>query len=220
MLGRNHALSGAFGFAVTAPMVLDELDLATVVAGTLLCAGAALAPDLDHPGSTVSRSAGPVSRVAAVGVRAASGGHRQGTHSLMFAALACAASLWLVHEAPLTAAAAVAGFLVAVAAPLIGKHVGITVGVPAGLVLGGGLYWTIANGQVALGDWYVLAITLGVLLHALGDLLTPQGVPLLWPFAKVRFRVPLFTTGSPVEGIVGAAMLVGFILAAPGLVSG
>lgn len=209
MLGRGHALSGAVGYLAAAPVVLPGIGGLELAAGTLLCAGAALAPDLDHPGSTVSRSAGPASQVAAAGVRAVSGGHRMGTHSLFFSAISAVAAWWLAYVASTAlAAAVVAGFLVAVAGPLLGRSFGMRVTATTGVAAGVGLGYAINDGHLALGAWYALAVPLGVFLHAMGDLLTPQGVPLGYPFTRARAKLPLFTTGSPVEGAVTGVLAV------------
>ena len=58
----------------------------------LSTAGAALLPDLDHPGGTIANCFGPVSRAVARTVHRISGGHREATHSMLFAALAFGAS--------------------------------------------------------------------------------------------------------------------------------
>lgn len=69
MMGRGHALSGgAFwlgGCSLSAQWEQPQ-PVSTIVLGTMVCAGWALASDLDHPGSTVARSAGPVTRLLAV----------------------------------------------------------------------------------------------------------------------------------------------------------
>jgi len=52
MMARSHALLGAAGWLAAAPVVSDAihqpLDLPALAASTLVCAGAALLPDLDH----------------------------------------------------------------------------------------------------------------------------------------------------------------------------
>lgn len=50
----------------------------------------------------------------------------------------------------------------------------------------------------------------GYISHILADMLTPAGVPVLWPVKK-RFRVPLATTGGFVEKII-FAVAAAFIL--------
>jgi membrane-bound metal-dependent hydrolase YbcI (DUF457 family) len=82
-LGRHHALSGAVvwlaGYASVAGAI-GVHDPRAAVFGTPVCAAAALIPDIDHEGSLIARSLGPVSRLVAWGVRAACG-HRGLTHT-------------------------------------------------------------------------------------------------------------------------------------------
>lgn len=107
MLGRSHALSGAVGWlagCATVAVVGVHPQSVTVAVGAAVSAGFALAPDIDHPSSTVARTLGPVSRLFAHGVaglagaarrgscdhcRAESdrGGHRAATHTGVFAAV-------------------------------------------------------------------------------------------------------------------------------------
>lgn len=207
MLGRNHALSGAVGFLVAAPLVVDDATVQQMAIGTIVCAAWALAPDLDHPGSTVSRSLGPGGRVASAGVRVVSGGHRQATHSILATVAIGVLAWWMTWQAPTTTvAAATAAVGVLIALPLMGKSIGVRVGAPLGVVLGGAVGWAIWSGFVVLDTWFFLAVTLGFALHWAGDALTPQGVPWLWPHQH-RLRVPLFTTGSPVESIASIALI-------------
>ena len=67
MLGKDHALSGGLAFAAVAPLL--HVTPAGLVAGVVLTAGAGLLPDLDEPGSTISRQGGFVTRCLAVVVR-------------------------------------------------------------------------------------------------------------------------------------------------------
>src|SRR4051812_31579494 len=85
-MGRTHAVSGGLAFAASAPLlpaVGVHLGAVGLLFGVVAAAGAALLPDLDHLGSSVARALGPVSSALARVVAVASGGHRQGTHSLV-----------------------------------------------------------------------------------------------------------------------------------------
>lgn len=67
MLGRAHALSGVTGWlslCAGAAALGHTAQPSTVVVGAAVAAGAALGPDIDHPGSTVSRSLGPWTKAA------------------------------------------------------------------------------------------------------------------------------------------------------------
>jgi membrane-bound metal-dependent hydrolase YbcI (DUF457 family) len=52
----------------------------------------------------------------------------------------------------------------------------------------------------------VLLLTAGFAGHLLGDFITKDGIPLLWPI-KIRMGLKLFRTGSWVEGFIGAILL-------------
>ena len=56
---------------------------------------------------------------------------------------------------------------------------------------------------------FFLGLTFGFLFHILGDMLSVSGVPLLLPFTKKRFRIPLYQTGQVSEKII---FLLAFIL--------
>lgn len=108
MMGSSHAVSGAavwlngWALAATAGVAEPRADVLTV--GTLVCAGAALVPDFDHPKSRLAQSAGPLSQgfariVGWVGARIHAAtkldadrpdidGHRTATHTIVFAVLA------------------------------------------------------------------------------------------------------------------------------------
>ncbi|MBX0331128.1 metal-dependent hydrolase [Oscillochloris sp. ZM17-4] len=210
----THALIGAVGglglarlIAATRPELLPErvLGLAAPSAWPISAGGVAvilasallaLIPDIDEPHSFVAQrvrevltatgmalgavlgmvAGGPAwlplaGGVAGVllgllagwallrGIRAAAGGHRHLTHSLVFA-----------------------GALLAL----------------------GGLLWTASAPTLALAP---AAIAWGVLLHDLADVVTPSGVPLLYPLSERRVRVlpaALAPFGEPL--IAAAAM--------------
>lgn len=58
-----------------------------------------------------------------------------------------------------------------------------------------------------LPGWAVLALALGVAAHIVGDCLTPEGCPILWPLSH-RFSLHLFTTDTWREAIFAVACLV------------
>jgi len=79
MLFATHAAAGVFAGAVV--MRTMEADPALLPWGLLMGAGAAMLPDLDHPGSTAGQRAPVASRLIS-----AAFGHRTATHSLLAAA--------------------------------------------------------------------------------------------------------------------------------------
>ncbi len=65
MMGPAHSLSGAaawLGVGAAAAAAGHTMPWPVLVVGALICAGAALAPDLDHKSATISRAFGPISK--------------------------------------------------------------------------------------------------------------------------------------------------------------
>ncbi|GGN87362.1 membrane protein [Actinoplanes lobatus] len=125
MMGRSHALSGGVGW-LAGCAVLTAAGAApapaAVVFGAAVATGMALAPDVDHPKSTIAHSVGYPTRLLAGGVsRAAAalrtascrhcstgrprGGHRAVTHTALGAVVAglvaAGVSLWAGRTAVL-----------------------------------------------------------------------------------------------------------------------
>ncbi|MGH3589112.1 MAG: metal-dependent hydrolase [Pseudonocardia sp.] len=130
MMGRTHALTGAmvFGLAASAVESVAHLTAGELLLGTAVCAGAAVLPDIDHPGSGISRTLGPLTQGFALLVAWTSGGHRNGTHSLagvaVFTLLAFAAAglhagspLWLIAGLGLAVVLGLVGFVTATVEP-------------------------------------------------------------------------------------------------------
>lgn len=202
MLGRDHALTGAFAFAALAPE-MHVID-ARLAVGIVLTAGAGVLPDIDHPDSTIARSFGFLTQGFAWLVEKLSGGHRHGTHSLVgiavFSAGALAAGNFQL-SAPQAGGHAVfswhlipAGLYLALLyssalrALHIGGHHGDLIGI-------GGAAFTVygAYDLVRLTPWHVpllaLATALGCAAHIAGDELTHGGCPVLWPVSKHEFHL-------------------------------
>ena len=107
MMGPAHSLSGAAAWlgvgAVAARPRTTRCRGRSLLVGALICAGAALAPDLDHQAATISRAFGPLSRALCKivdklahatykatrkqGDPRRSGGHRTLTHTWLWAVL-------------------------------------------------------------------------------------------------------------------------------------
>lgn len=212
-MGRTHALSGAAIWLAAAPPVADRLghplSAAETLAGGLLCAGAALLPDLDTASSTAARSLRPVSSAAAKLLGAIAGGHRQATHSLAFVAVVFVA-LSAVRASPAgpTVIAVASWLCVGFALRSLGPS-GLRGGSLADLSVAG-----VSAGLVALGwhsidstAWWPAAIAVGCAAHIAGDLLTRGGVRLLWPLGHRQALPLLRRTDSPVEHLAGVALL-------------
>jgi membrane-bound metal-dependent hydrolase YbcI (DUF457 family) len=197
MMARSHALLGAAGWLATAPVVAaathHPLDPVTLAASTGVCAGAALLPDLDHEDGLISTALGPLTRLLAKGVARLSGGHRHATHSLLFGGLMGLLTWALVtvggRRAMLALAMLCAAFALR-AIHLTGLGSNERLHWPQVALVAAAVTWTEAKFVPGVWQWLPLAVAAGCWLHLLGDLLTPEGVPLLWPWRE-RLAVPL-----------------------------
>jgi membrane-bound metal-dependent hydrolase YbcI (DUF457 family) len=195
MLGRQHALAGTAAWLAVAPALAQSPG--QVALGALVAAGGGMAPDFDQHGSTIGRTYGPITNVAARVIGAVSGGHRNGTHSLLgLAGLTALASAATVYGGPLRwillwvllGVACVAYRLVLPGHRRLTSIIhAVAMGLVTVVVLASGLEVTTV---------LVVGVGLGAATHILLDCLTKEGCPLLWPFSKARFKVALFTTGS------------------------
>lgn len=214
MQGYSHALTGAAGWlAVTSSVSIPVPDSSPLLAGTdlplaanligatpevalagaIVCAGAALVPDMDHHSGTIAHSLPPLTNIACAGVETISGGHRHGTHSflgvLAFTVLAWIASFFTVTIEGRTVAIG-AGLIVVPLVAFAMKALRIRLG-RRGSVLNTSLGpWIVSLGTAGAATyflderwtWLPIAVGLGALIHCLGDALTVQGVPWLWPW--------------------------------------
>jgi membrane-bound metal-dependent hydrolase YbcI (DUF457 family) len=212
-MGRSHASSGLLAWsAVTAVAHTEHLHpgWASIAAGTLATAGAALLPDLDHPEATIAWTFGPISRAAARATHRLSGGHRHATHSLSFAA-SLTALTWLGVRFGGRGFAAVLMFVLFAFAI---RALRLAPGLVAAAAFLATCLFCVALRSVA---WLPLSVGVGVLTHLIGDCLTREGCPLLWPNRR-RFKLPVIRrTGNRVETMlfaplfaVGAVALLAF----------
>lgn len=219
MLGRSHVATGAAGFlAVVAPayaLTGNALTPGEVACGTLVAAGAALLPDLDHPKATVSRAMGPISWFASRVISKLSGGHRNGTHSLLALGLVGAGATFVAASGSLIGAFLLCFLCVSLVARLfLDGFNDVTSAMVAAVVSAGLLAITPTFG------WLPVAIAGGYALHLAGDAITKEGVPLAWPLSKTRFRFGLVRTGGRLEryisigaGVAVAALSWSMVLA-------
>lgn len=211
MMGRTHATSGP----VLALAGLPALNAGLAYAGqpeltgwalVPLCvaaAGGAMLPDLDHRHATVAQSLGPVTKAAAIGMETISGGHRNGTHSIL-GVIFFTVLTWFIAQWNEWAYGFWMAFLVAIASAAMYKkfrmgsaiaHTLITLAAGAGVVyLSGTTYLPVYPVVVGVG--------VGAVAHILGDMLTKQGCPLLWPLSKARHKFASLTTGSTAETVI------------------
>jgi membrane-bound metal-dependent hydrolase YbcI (DUF457 family) len=244
MLGVNHALSGAaLGLAVAGfgPQVFGAES--SVTAGTVLTfagvtAGAALLPDLDHPSSMATKRFSVASWLASRLVRPLSalvynvtrsdrdtgtGTHRGLTHTVLGAALVGTA----VNLASVEVGTPVLVGTLFVCLALAIKGLDDLVPGPPSLIIAAGLTVAVerylSGGTAGTAGWLGVAVTIGMLVHMVGDALTESGAPLLWPVRiKQRRWYPVgnlrplrFRTGGPAELwlVAPALTLAVFVLA-------
>lgn len=243
MLGISHATSGAaLGLAVSgyAPQLVGlQPSAGGILTFAAVCAGAALLPDLDHPASVASRRFSVASWLATRAVRPLSGivydltrGRRdtgKGTHRGLTHTIVAAVGIGLAVNAASAAwgAPVLLGTLFICLALAI-KGLDAIVPGPPSLVIAAGLTYAVERfvpgGTAGTAGWLGTAVTLGMLIHSVGDAITESGAPLLWPL-RIRRRSwypvgtprPLrFRTGGAVEmWLVAPALTVAvFVLVA------
>lgn len=208
MLGYSHATSGAVAWLAVGPVAAgllgQQLGPTELAAGAVACAGAALIPDLDHPKATIAYTFGPVSHAVARGVALVAGGHRQMTHSLLFAV-----GFGLLCQAVAFAGTTPALILMFLFAAFAFRGMNIVPpktksSVKSIVVIAEAALLTYAMLQFMPGSWWWLGLAgfLGCVVHCLGDTCTPEGVPWAWP-ARWRGSVPIIAhTGNAMERVV------------------
>jgi membrane-bound metal-dependent hydrolase YbcI (DUF457 family) len=210
-LGHTHALSGAVaGLAVG--LFVKHMPEAQLVILTGLTAGAAVLPDIDHPNSSLAHCFGFFTKAVAWLIGRISGGHRHLTHAIL----------------------GVAGFTILAwlsvkYRPDVAGKVGLILFLS--LIIASGIYAFGIRGHaadliaIALALWMVatttglalvaLAVGVGCATHVVGDMLTDEGCPLLFPFSTKHYhlisRRLSFTTGTfPELWVLDPALAVGF----------
>ncbi|AXI77648.1 metal-dependent hydrolase [Peterkaempfera bronchialis] len=221
MMGPAHSLSGAtawLGVGAAAYALDSPMPWPVLIAGALICAGAALAPDLDHKAATISRAFGPVSRwlcevidklshsvyqaTRGKGDPRRSGGHRTLTHTWLWAVLCGAgAAAICAYGGRWGVLAVLFVHMVLAIDGLLWRQARVSSDVLVWL-LGATSAWMLAeildkpgngSGWLFTGPgqeylWVGLPILLGALMHCIGDALTVSGCPILWPIPVGRKR--------------------------------
>lgn len=212
MLGSSHAASGMVVGLATLPWAAAGAPWWVQAGWVTVCGGAAVLPDLDHPGSKVSRMWGPVTGALAVLVARIARGHRAGTHDAILAPVVVAAAAWLASWWLPAFAVVVAITLGLVLRVTLLRRSGMLTwmtNLAASSVFGWGLaqYPTLIDAGHTL---LPVALAIGVWTHQAGDFLTPEGipVPILWLFnPQRRIGLGLFTTGQTVERLLIGPLL-------------
>lgn len=242
MMATGHALSGLvaglLSVQVAQSLMIDIHPMAATVA-VAMATGSALLPDIDHPRSTVTNSLGPVSRavskVVVVAARAAyhgtrteldgtddREGHRLLTHAFLVAPVIGFLVSLAATVPPILIG--IAAFLAALGAKGIAPDRVRDAGwLPVLIAAAAGSSALILLGPEVPAWQYGAIVSGGVVIHALGDAITKQGAPLLWPIkikGKRWYNVALpsavrIRAGGPVEryGIVPTLMVSSALLA-------
>jgi membrane-bound metal-dependent hydrolase YbcI (DUF457 family) len=194
MEGSTHAATGALlgaGVALIA-VAADSHGLnpwvgaGRVLLSGVLVAGFALLPDADHPQASFAYAAGPLSHGISHLVAVASGGHRQGMHSLfgigLVAAGTQACAVWFPNRWALGSLALLMAICIAASLHATGftRHRLMTFAVSAGIA-----GTAIAMPGIRPDLWWLAA--LGMALHIFEDEFTGHGCALLWPVLHRRF---------------------------------
>ncbi|MGW8376684.1 metal-dependent hydrolase [Streptomyces sp. ODS28] len=228
MMGPAHSLSGAaawLGAGALAAGLDHPMPWPVLVAGALICSGAALAPDLDQKSATISRAFGPFSRglcgiidklsegvynaTRGTGERHRSGGHRTLTHTWLWAVLIGAGfSAAAVFGGRWSVLVILFIHMVLAVEGLLWRQARVSSDVLVWL-LGAAGAWILAEllDQPGMGSewlfagqdmpylWLGLPIMLGALVHNIGDALTISGCPILWPLPIAGKR--WYALGTP-----------------------
>ena len=151
MMASSHIIVGGAAWFYLSSQFGYDFDVTTLGAAVL----GALAPDIDHPQSTLGQLLKPLSLTISFFF-----GHRGITHS----ALAVIACIWVWQE-----------------------------------------YASMSR--------LMLPFLIGYLTHLAGDMLTPAGLPLLWPLKRRRtFSLPIMKTGGFSEQL-SVTVLAGWMIA-------
>ncbi|TWP45995.1 metal-dependent hydrolase [Lentzea tibetensis] len=236
--GPTHAMSGLLAWsavtALAASHPIGQLSPQSWAVGAVLATGAALLPDLDHPGSTISRTFGALSSGASAGINALSsvvyritrtkrdskrdGGHRGLTHTLVFAVVAAVLTTTVVQTSQkwalpvmmfLFAGLAVRGIM----NDWCPKQDALWITVTSGLITWAMIAWTAQTSASAAACG--IAVGVGCFAHYVGDAITEQGCPILWPIpigGKTWFpvappKIMRMKTGGVVEMAIVAPVV-------------
>ncbi|HEY0805295.1 MAG TPA: metal-dependent hydrolase [Pseudonocardiaceae bacterium] len=231
--GPTHAVMGLAAWGAVALLAGSRgipVDVPTWLAGAALTSGAALLPDLDHPPATVSRSFGPVTKVVSHGVDFASvsiynltrlkgdphrnGGHRTFTHTVVFAALAGTVTTSLVRlNNPWVTAALLFFFAGLGVRGLLHEwdHAADTFVVVVLSLLVTWQCWQWVHTGTHRAEWFGVAVIAGCLAHCVGDTITEDGCPFLWPLPIGRHLWYPIGTPKPMRYRTGGRVEMVFV---------
>ncbi|MFI6097441.1 metal-dependent hydrolase [Lentzea sp. NPDC051213] len=238
--GPTHAMSGLLAWSAVTALAsahpIGQLSPQSWAVGAVLATGAALLPDLDHPGSTISRTFGALSGGLSAGINTLSsfvyrttrtrkdsnrdGGHRGLTHTLVFALFAAVFTTAVVQNSQKWALPVLMFVFAGLAVRGImndwcPKQDALMITVVSAGITWAMIAWTSQTNASAAACG--IAVGVGCFAHYLGDAITEQGCPILWPvpiMGKTWFpvappKIMRMKTGGVVEmAIVGPVVTV------------
>jgi membrane-bound metal-dependent hydrolase YbcI (DUF457 family) len=232
MMGRTHGVTGALAFQASLFWSVTTTwfphDLGSQALGTVVCVGAALLPDMDHEKATASNTYGPVTRGISHLVQKLSGGHRNGTHSILgIAILGASAQAAVTYQAVPGWGGVVSKIWLALLLILASAGAVRLLKIDGSLddLLPIPVCIALVVLQPVPLDFVPLALVLGAAVHVAGDMLTNGGCPLFWPYAPgkgkrakpKRYALGLFKTNGPMENwlvlpcsVLGTLALIGW----------
>ena len=170
---------------------------------TVIATAFALLPDFDEPNSTVSRKFGFLGQGLSHIFRKVVGGHREGSHTLIFALVCGAIGIGLQLFGTQVSQIS-AGIIFVVSISLIVRLI-LPFGlgnVIYGIAVLGAIVLAVLNGVNGSLPMFGLGFAMfaGVNLHCLGDALTPSKVKWLAPMYKGKLGINLNgSTGGTIE---------------------
>lgn len=195
MMGRTHAATGlAAGIGAT---YVVTVPIPAAILGSILCAGCALVPDIDHHNSTITQTFGPITKALSWLARKISGGHRIGTHSIFGILVLGGLARYGVQNRHMVLGQVVLSVILILGFAGVIRLMKIPgwfddvapIPVVIAIVVFTDLSLTIVPA----------VLMLGCAVHVLGDVVTKEGCPLFWPFSRKRVKLALFKTNGVVE---------------------
>ncbi len=197
---RSHMVVGTSSWlalqTLAGPLTGSTLDTRERACGAVVAAGAALLCDMDTPTSRLANALGPVTRTAARLIGRMFGGHRHGTHSLLFCATVGALSIVTLGQGELVHVSARWSLTVGQLAALVIAYIAASLSVACLLRLHGiraallaALLVVVAASTTPPAGLVSAAVTIGCASHLLADVLTPEGIQPFWPFSPRRISL-------------------------------
>ncbi|WP_066869074.1 metal-dependent hydrolase [Clostridium mediterraneense] len=224
MLAKTHRMGG-IALGAVLPLIIQEyigarLEDPLIFVSLTMAGGAigSLIPDIDSSTSTVGRKVKPISKFIS-----SKFGHRGFTHTILALILFSYLIFFLGDKLKLYLEsgtdqnktlifASINSFIVVtsclfVLSSIPNKFRGILAkknDIYIIIILSlSTVFFTFNNKEKVLTyiEVYLLGVVLGYLSHILLDLFTKEGVPLMGPFIKLKFKLSPFKTGSFIEGV-------------------